>query len=123
MRELSLAIPNSLNDVLDGIEQLRGRGVIHGVTGRVLEMLCISGWDDGFVMMDRSALAKALGVGASSVEKALCELQQLRLTDRRVAVQDGEEQDIVEIVALSSPEHTGLQELCWWQYFLIRFDS
>ena len=122
MRELSLAIPNSLNNVLEGIEELQAHGGLHDVAGRVLEMLCISGWDDGFVAMHRPALAKAVGVSAASVEKALAKLQGLHLTQRRVAYDDGEEQDIVEIVALSSPEHTGRQELCWWQYFLIRFD-
>lgn len=88
MKELALAIPNSLNDVVDSIQRLRIRGVIPQVGGRVLEMLCISGWEDGFVELDRVLLARTLGVSASDIARALAELERLRFVGQRPMMRD-----------------------------------
>lgn len=83
MKQLTLTVPNSINDSLNAIETLRFHGTLTELACRLLEMLYIAGWEDGFVALDRPNISRALGASPEEVSALLRELEELHLACAR----------------------------------------
>jgi hypothetical protein len=120
MRNVVLAIANSVSDVLSETEQLCQTKRLRPVSCRLLEMFYVLGWDDGFVEYNRPSLASALKERTQSIDVALAELQDLRLIDAR----RGQKHEVAELIALSAPRDSAHPHLGWWQMYSIEiFDE
>jgi hypothetical protein len=117
MKQLTFAVPNSVAEVLYEIEDLRRVGKISELSCRLLEMLYVTGWDDGFVQFKRRDLGSALQASKTELDNAIAELEALCLVMFRLAV----DHEVAEIVALSTPALSGTAEICWWQYYRVEF--
>ncbi len=115
MKSVVLAIPNSVSDVLSHTEALCRAGVIGPLSRRLLEMLYVLGWDDGFVEFDRVSLALTLREESKAIDDALAELQGLRV----VSMRQGLDYEVAELIALSAPSAFAHAQLGWWQMYSI----
>ena len=117
MKQLTFAVPNSITEVLHEIEDLREIGKLGELSCRLLEMLYVTGWDDGFVQFKRRDLCSALGASKTELDRAIAELETLWLVMFRPAP----DHEVAEIVALSTPALSGTAQICWWQYYRVEF--
>ena len=104
-------------------------GSVSELASRLLEMLYVTGWDDGFVGFERGECACALSATRSDVDGALDELEGLCLIALRkshggeAAAEPDEmasqSHEVAEIVSLSTSAFSGRPELCWWRYYRV----
>ena len=120
MKPVTFAVPNSVSAVLYEIEQLRHRSTLSELGCRLLQMLYVVGWDDGFMVIDRPQIAAALGVRLPQLARAIAELEALELIRVR-ALEHAQAKEAVEILAMSSAEWSGLPQICWWDYYRVQF--
>lgn len=120
MKQITFAVPNSVSAVLYEIEQLRQRHTLSELSCRLLQMLYVVGWDDGFMVIDRAQIAAALGARLPQLGRAIAELDALDLIRVR-ALEDAPAKQALEILAMSSAEHSGLPQICWWDYYRVQF--
>lgn len=120
MKNVVLAIANSVSEVLAETERLCRAGTLQPLSARLLEMMYVLGWDDGFVEFDRSCVATTLREKSSAIDQALTELQSLEI----VSMRRGERHEVAELIALSAPRASAQPHLGWWQIYSIElFDD
>jgi hypothetical protein len=120
MKPITFAVPNSVSAVLYEIERLRVNRSLSELSCRLLQMSYVVGWDDGFMVVDRKDVSVALGVRTHELNRAIAELEALNLIALRALPHDASGRDVVEILAMSSAEHSGLQRICWWDYYRVQ---
>ena len=119
MKPITFAVPNSVSAVLCEIERLRINRSLSELSCRLLQMFYVVGWDDGFMVVDRADIGATLGVRSRKLSHALTELEALELIAVRTLPHDTAGRDVIEILAMSSAEHNGLQQICWWGYYRV----
>ncbi len=115
MKSVVLAIPNSVSDVLSQTGQLCRAGVLGPLSRRLLEMLYVLGWDDGFVEFNRVSLGRTLREESKPIDAALAELQGLHV----ISIRRGRDHEVAELIALSVPRAFVHAQLGWWQMYSI----
>ncbi|MBV8204164.1 MAG: hypothetical protein JO195_03960 [Candidatus Eremiobacteraeota bacterium] len=120
MKPVTFAVPNSVSAVLYEIERLRLNRSLSELSCRLLQMFYVVGWDDGFMVVDRGDVGGALGVRTHELNRAIAELEALDLIALRALPHDAAGRDVVEILAMSTAEHSGLQQICWWDYYRVQ---
>jgi hypothetical protein len=120
MKPITFAVPNSVSAVLYEIERLRINRSLSELSCRLLQMFYVVGWDDGFMTVDRSNIGVALGVRKPELNRAITELQALDLIAVRTLPHDAAGRDVVEILAMSSADQSGLPQICWWDYYRVQ---
>ncbi len=119
MKQLTFAVPNLQSEALAEIENLRRQGKITELSCRLLQMLYVMGWDDGFVEFDRHNLAMALGATLLHLEAAMAELEARCFAIFRWA----DRYEVAELISLSTPTLCGVERICWWQYYRVEFND
>lgn len=120
MKPITFAVPNSVSAVLYEIERLRLNRSLSELSCRLLQMFYVVGWDDGFMTVDRADVSAALNVRTHELNRALSELEALDLIGVRALPHDAAGRDVVEILAMSSADHSGLPQICWWDYYRVQ---
>jgi hypothetical protein len=120
MKPITFAVPNSVSAVLYEIERLRLNRSLSELSCRLLQMFYVVGWDDGFMTVDRGNIGVALGVRTHELNRAITELQALDLIAVRALPHDAAGRDVIEILAMSSADQSGLPQICWWDYYRVQ---
>jgi len=114
-----VAVPNSVDDALDAIDELIPAGLLEPESVDALKLLYIWGWNDGFASIRRADATLVFGMTAPAVKRALFELSSQGFIQMR----DAGECYVVEITLLALGEAASGLALSWWRYYEIKIDS
>ncbi len=114
-----VAVPNSVDDALDAIDELIPAGLLEPESAEALKLLYIWGWNDGFASIRRADATLVFGMTAPAVKRALFELSSQGFIQMR----DAGECYVVEITSLAMGAIAPRSAVSWWRYYEIQIEA
>lgn len=120
MRRLVVIMPNTLSRAFEAIDGLADDGALRPDDCAVLKAFYASGWQDGFLTGDTTALSRALGMTERRLLTSIDALSDIQAVELRRLPGDDL---VIELLALSRPWMAGDIALGWWRYHLVDDES
>jgi hypothetical protein len=119
MKQQIVAVPNSINDALDAIDQLATLGVLEPASAETLKLLYVWGWNDGFASIRRADANLVFGLRTTELGHALNDLS----TRGFLQLRDAGESLAIEVISLAVNAIVAGYGLSWWRYYQVQLDS
>ena len=119
MKHQTFTEPNSLDCAIDAIDESVARGVLTRMSGTVLKLLYLWGWDDGFASIPRTDASLIFGLCDVEIARSLRQLASFGF----LRLREAGERHTIEITALSGCAMTSGLPLSWWRYYKVDVGS
>jgi hypothetical protein len=113
MKQQILAVPNSINDALDAIDQLVTVGMLEPASADVLRLVYVWGWSDGFSVVRRANASLVFGMRPGELKAALTELTSRGF----IQLRDAGDHFAIEATSLSTGAVAPGCGISWWRFY------
>jgi hypothetical protein len=113
MKQQIVAVPNSIGDSLDAIDQLADAGELGRASAESLKLLYIWGWNDGFASVRRLDANELFAMSPSELKRALHDLASRGF----IQLRDAGECYAIEVTSLAVAAVAAGLGISWWRYY------
>lgn len=118
MKQQIVAVPNSIGDAFDAIDQLADAGELGRASAETLKLLYIWSWNDGFASVRRFDANELFALSTGELKSALHELT----TRGFIQLRDAGECYAIEVTSLAVAAIAAGLGISWWRYYHVDID-